>query len=89
MVYATGPCMCHSVLQYPFTVDHVCDMVRRVYDGKVIFHDGDATVAPGVTVHKVGGHSRGLQVVRVETEQGPVVLASDAPILRPCCRPSR
>jgi len=78
MVYATGPCMCHSVLQYPFTVDHVCDMVRRVYDGKVIFHDGDATVAPGVTVHKVGGHSRGLQVVRVETEQGPVVLASDA-----------
>jgi glyoxylase-like metal-dependent hydrolase (beta-lactamase superfamily II) len=31
-----------------------------------------------VTLHHVGGHSDGLQVVRVETERGPVVLASDA-----------
>lgn len=78
MVYATGPCMCHQVLQKPFTVDHVCQMVRRVYAGDVSFHDGDAEIAPGVSVHKVGGHSRGLQVVRVETENGPLVLASDA-----------
>lgn len=78
MVYATGPCMCHGVLQMPFTVDHVCDMVRKVYEGKVAYHDGDAEVAPGVTVHKVGGHSRGLQVVRVQTADGPLVLASDA-----------
>jgi len=31
-----------------------------------------------VTLHRVGGHSDGLQVVRVETARGPVVLASDA-----------
>ncbi len=30
------------------------------------------------TLHRVGGHSDGLQVVRVETARGPVVLASDA-----------
>lgn len=78
MIYATGPCMCHQVLQKPFTADHVCTMVRRVYEGKVAFHDGDDEVAPGVTVHKVGGHSRGLQAVRVETANGPLVLASDA-----------
>ncbi|MEM7126625.1 MAG: N-acyl homoserine lactonase family protein [Chloroflexota bacterium] len=78
MVYATGPCMCHAVLQKPFTAEHVCQMVRRVYEGKVAYHDGDAQVAPGVTVHKVGGHSRGLQVVRVDTTHGPLVLASDA-----------
>ena len=78
MVYATGPCMCQPVLQKPFSADHVCQMVRRVYEGKVIFHDGDAEVAPGVTVHKIGGHSRGLQAVRVETAHGPLVLASDA-----------
>lgn len=78
MVYATGPCMCHAALQKPFTAEHVCQMVRRVYDGKVAFHDGDAEVAPGVSVHKVGGHSRGLQTVRVETADGPLVLASDA-----------
>lgn len=78
MIYATGPCMCHQVLQKPFTAEHVCQMVRRVYDGKVIFHDGSSEVAPGVSVHKVGGHSRGLQTVLVETANGPLVLASDA-----------
>ena len=78
MAYATGPCMCHNHLRYPFTADHVCEMVRNVYSGRVAFHDGDAEVAPGITVHKIGGHSRGLQCVRVMTAGGPVVLASDS-----------
>lgn len=77
MAFATGPCMCHDTLKAPFTADHVCDMVKRVYSGKVQFHSGEGFVAPGVTVHLIGGHSRGLQVVRVETETGPLVLASD------------
>jgi glyoxylase-like metal-dependent hydrolase (beta-lactamase superfamily II) len=78
MAYATGPCMCHNHLRYPFTAEHVCDMVKNVYSGRVVFHDGDGEIAPGVTVHKIGGHSRGLQCVRVATATGPVVLASDA-----------
>lgn len=78
MAYATGPCMCHGVLRGPFSAEHVCQMVRRVYSGRVAFHDGDAEVAPGVTVHRTGGHSRGLQVVRVRTRMGWLVLASDA-----------
>ena len=77
MAYATGSCMCHNHLRYPFTVEHVCEMVKNVYSGRVEFHDGDAEIAPGVTVHKIGGHSRGLQCVRVVTATGPVVLASD------------
>jgi glyoxylase-like metal-dependent hydrolase (beta-lactamase superfamily II) len=78
MAYATGPCMCHAHLRYPFTADHVCEMVKNLYSGRVMFHDGDAEVAPGVTVHKIGGHSRGLQAVRVMTQTGPVMLASDS-----------
>jgi glyoxylase-like metal-dependent hydrolase (beta-lactamase superfamily II) len=78
MAYATGPCMCHNHLRYPFTLEHVCEMVKNVYSGRVEFHDGDAEIAPGITVHKIGGHSRGLQAVRVATAGGPVVLASDA-----------
>jgi glyoxylase-like metal-dependent hydrolase (beta-lactamase superfamily II) len=78
MAYATGPCMCHGHLKAPFTANHVCDMIQRVYSGRVVFYDGDAEVAPGITVHKIGGHSRGLQSVRVITASGPVVLASDA-----------
>ena len=50
----------------------------RLFADKVQFHDGEGEVAPGVTVHRVGGHSDGLQVVRVETARGPVVIASDA-----------
>lgn len=78
MAYATGPCMCHPTLRMPFTATHVCEAVKRVYAGKVIFHDGDAEIAPGVSVHRIGGHSRGLQCVRIETADGPLVLASDA-----------
>lgn len=78
MAYATGPCMCHDTLRVPFTAGHVCEAIKRLYSGKVIFHDGDAQVAEGVTLHRIGGHSRGLQVVRVRTESGWLVLASDA-----------
>jgi len=78
MAYATGPCMCHDTLRMPFTATHVCDAIKRLYSGKVRFYDGEAQIAEGVTVHCVGGHSRGLQVVRVRTEAGWLVLASDA-----------
>lgn len=78
MAFATGPCMCHGALQMPYTAEHICDMVRKVYSGKVVFHDGDGSVAPGVEVAAIGGHSRGLQSVRVKTARGWLVLASDA-----------
>ncbi|MGD9837812.1 MAG: N-acyl homoserine lactonase family protein [Afipia sp.] len=78
MTFATGRCMCHGLLRHPFSVEDVTLMVRHVYSDRVVFHDGDAEIAPGVTLHHVGGHSDGLQVVRVETGRGPVVLASDA-----------
>jgi glyoxylase-like metal-dependent hydrolase (beta-lactamase superfamily II) len=78
MSYATGRCMCFGTLRHPFSVEHVTLMVRHVYNERVTFHSGDGEVAPGVTLHRVGGHSDGLQVVRVETARGPVVLASDA-----------
>lgn len=78
MAYATGPCMCHGALQMPFSADHVCEAVKRVYSGRVTFYEGDAEVADGITVHHIGGHSRGLQAVRVRTQTGWLCLASDA-----------
>jgi len=77
MAYCTGPCMCHSALQKPYAVEDVADLLRRIYDGRVQFHDGTSEIAPGVHVHLVGGHSRGLQIVTVNTRRGPIVLASD------------
>lgn len=78
MAYATGPCMCHGALRFPYSSDHICEAVKRLYAGKVKFYDGDGQVAPGVTVHALAGHSKGLQGVRVETAHGPLLLASDA-----------
>jgi glyoxylase-like metal-dependent hydrolase (beta-lactamase superfamily II) len=77
MAYATGRCMCHAFLKTPFEEEDVVAMVRKLYAGRVKFHDGESQVAPGVTVHKIGGHSKGLQCVRVKTKRGYVVLASD------------
>ena len=70
--------MCHSVLGHSYDVEDVVQMVRRVYSGRAVFHDGDEQVAPGISVHYVGGHTMGLQMVRVWTQRGWVVLASDA-----------
>lgn len=70
--------MCDPDHRMPFTADHVCQMVQKVFAGRVAFHDATSEIAPGVTVHKVGGHSNGLQVVRVMTPSGPMCLASDA-----------
>jgi glyoxylase-like metal-dependent hydrolase (beta-lactamase superfamily II) len=65
-------------LRLPFEADDVVAMVRKVFAGRVEFHDGDDEIVPGVTVHHIGGHSKGLQSVRVKTRRGHVVLAADA-----------
>jgi glyoxylase-like metal-dependent hydrolase (beta-lactamase superfamily II) len=44
----------------------------------VVFHDGPREIAPGISVHWIGGHTAGVQCVRVLTKRGWVVLASDA-----------
>lgn len=76
--YATGRFMAQGVLAHAFDPDDVAQVVRRVYAGRVRFHAGEAALAPGITLHPIGGHTQGLQVVRVHTARGFVVLASDA-----------
>jgi len=78
MAYCTGRCMCHATMRYPFDAEDVVAMVRRLHEGHVCFHDGTDELAPGLTVHHIGGHTMGLQVVRAWTRRGWVVLASDA-----------
>ena len=78
MDFATGRCMCHSILRHGYEADDVVHMVRCVFEERVEFHDGPAEIAPGIEVHYIGGHTKGLQSVRVRTQRGWVVLASDA-----------
>lgn len=77
MAFATGCCMGFEELRRPYSVGQVCDMVRRVFEGRVAFHAGDREIFPGISVHLVGGHAKGIQCVRVNTAHGPLVLASD------------
>ncbi len=78
MMFATGRHMAYKIFSHSFEVREVMEMVKRVYEGRVTFHDGDVALTPGLTLHRIGGHTDGLQSVRVYTRLGWMVLASDA-----------
>jgi len=78
MAFCTGRSMSHGAFSHSMAVGDVLGMVRRVFAGRVRFHDGAEELAPGLSVHFIGGHTMGLQCVRVVTRRGAVVLASDA-----------
>jgi glyoxylase-like metal-dependent hydrolase (beta-lactamase superfamily II) len=78
MKFCTGRCMCHDFMRAPFEFDDVSAMVKKVFAGRVAFHDGSEEIAPGISLHWIGGHTEGTQVMRVRTQRGWVVLASDA-----------
>ncbi|MGW5643845.1 N-acyl homoserine lactonase family protein [Saccharopolyspora sp. NPDC003752] len=56
----------------------VAYLVEQNFTGRVRLVGGVHEVVPGITAHRVGGHTPGLQVVRVRTAAGNVVLAADA-----------
>lgn len=78
MQFSTGRWMCDERMRFPFEAEDVIAMVRKLFVDRVVFHDGDSEIAPGLSLHHVGGHSMGLQMLRVETRRGWVVLAADA-----------
>jgi len=77
--FATGRHMCHDYMRHAYEVEEVVGMVRLVHGKRVRFYaKGAHALAPGLSVHHIGGHTAGLQCVRVKTQRGWVVLASDA-----------
>ncbi len=78
MAFATGRQMRHTRFRHSLEVENVVGMVRLVFGERVSFYRGDAELAPGVSLHHIGGHTPGLQCVRVMTQRGWLVLASDA-----------
>src|SRR3546814_16195710 len=68
--------MCHSALRQPFNVEDIVSFVRKLYGGQVEFLRGDTELAPGLSLHLIGGHTAGLQVVRGWTKRGWVAIAS-------------
>ena len=59
-------------------VDALARLVTLNYGNKIRVVSGDREILPGLRVHRVGGHTAGLQIVSVKTARGTVVLTSDA-----------
>ncbi|KRA80344.1 N-acyl homoserine lactonase family protein [Altererythrobacter sp. Root672] len=78
LAFATSRHVCDREVRAPFDGEPVAQLVRKLYNDHVVFHDGDEVFAPGITLHLCSGHTAGLQLVGCETERGTVILASDA-----------
>lgn len=78
MQFATGKWMLDDAECHAYSADHVADMIHCLFEKRVAFHSEDGEVAPGVTVHRMAGHTMGMQAVQVPTKRGNLLLASDA-----------
>jgi glyoxylase-like metal-dependent hydrolase (beta-lactamase superfamily II) len=75
--YTTGHYMRHPFLARSFEVEDIVGIVRLNFARRLRLYRGAVELAPGITLHPVGGHTPGMQFVRVHTRRGWVVLASD------------
>jgi len=78
LAFWTGKHVKHRYFSRAIEVEDVCAMVRYNYDGRVNLVSGSQELFPGVTLHRMGGHTKGIQVVQVQTASGTAVIASDA-----------
>ena len=78
MTYVTGPWRDKPWFRRASEPDEIQRAVALLHEGRLHLHGRDHEVAEGVTVHWVGGHCAGQEIVRVRTARGWVVLASDA-----------
>ncbi|OUS91374.1 N-acyl homoserine lactonase family protein [Rhodococcus sp. NCIMB 12038] len=74
----TGPFAQRPMYHHSIEDDDIGEM-RRIHDeDRMRFAPIDGVVAPGVRMIELGGHSPGQAVLLVDTNDGPVLLASDA-----------
>jgi len=78
VAFWTGPFGRSPAFRQSANVESLARLVTLNYANRVRIVDGDREVLPGLRVHRVGGHTAGLQIVSVETARGPVILTSDA-----------
>ena len=60
------------------STDDLAHLGAARQEGRCQVVPGDRELLPGLGLHLVGGHTAGMQVVRLRTAAGHVVLASDA-----------
>ena len=78
MIHVTGRDMTHAPFRAVYHPDDIKQLIDRVFAGRMVFHKGNVTLAPGIEFLLVGRHARGQAILRVHTTRGWVILASDA-----------
>lgn len=78
VAFWTGPYARYAGFRDAANVPSIASLATLNYGQRIRMIDGDREVLPGLRVHRVGGHTAGLQIVSVETARGRVVLTSDA-----------
>ncbi len=78
MAFYTGRHAAMPAFRRSVEVDDVLALVRLNYEGRVVFVDGEREIVPGLSVHRVGGHTAGMQIVTAAHARGRAVVASDA-----------
>lgn len=78
IAFATGRYLRYPYFRHGFEEEDIVGVVRLNFKQRLDLYEGDFELAPGLTVHLAPGHTAGLQVVRVHTSRGHVVLASDS-----------
>ncbi len=74
----TGPHAHRAQLHHSVEDAELAYLRRASGEGRVETFAGSHDLAPGVRLIEVGGHTPGQSVVRVDTDDGVVLLASDA-----------
>lgn len=78
VAFWTGPYAAMPAFRGSANVEQLARLVTLNYATRLRIIDGDREVLPGIGLHRVGGHTAGLQIVTVKTARGTVVLTSDA-----------
>ena len=78
MAFYTGRHASLPAFRHSIEADDICALVRLNYERRLVFVDGAREIVPGISVHKVGGHTAGMQIVTVAHAKGQAVVASDA-----------
>jgi glyoxylase-like metal-dependent hydrolase (beta-lactamase superfamily II) len=78
VAFWTGPFGRTPAFRQSANVGALANLVTLNYANRVRIVEGDHEVLPGLRLHRVGGHTAGLQIVSVKTARGTVVLTSDA-----------
>ena len=78
VAFWTGPFGREPAFSASMNVEALGHLVTLNYASRMRIVHGDHEVLPGIRVHRIGGHTAGLQIVTVQTARGTVVLTSDA-----------